>query len=294
MSTVAIIGAGDLGGATAQALAARDRVNRLLLIDASGKVAAGKALDIRQSGAVDGFHCAVDSTDDFSAVTGAAACIVADRFAAPPVEWHGEDALAMLGRVLPYASGAPLIFAGVAQAELMLRVARELGVARERLIGIAPEAFASAVRAIVAVEARCSPSEVLLSVLGAPPGRRAEGRDASEGGFVVPWSDASIGGYALERVLSQVQLTRLDARARKLWPPGPFTLGLAAAHAAEAIVTSSRRTFSAATLLGGEFGVRNRIGTLPVRLSREGIAEVRVPALNTRERVRLETVLGAP
>jgi malate dehydrogenase len=282
MSTVAIIGAGDLGGATAQALAARDRVNRVLLIDAAGKVAAGKALDLRQSGAVDGFHCLIDSTDDFTAVTGASVCVVADGFGPPAAEWHGEDALAMLGRLLPYASGAPIVFAGARQGELMLRAARELGVHRDRVIGTAPEAFASAVRAIVAVETRCSPSEVMLTALGMPPD------------FVVPWSEASIGGYALERVLSQVQLTRIDARARKLWPPGPFTLGVAAARAAEAVVTASRRTFSVATLLDGEFGIRNRIGALPVRLSLRGIAEVRVPSLNTRERVQLETVLGAP
>ena len=282
MSTVAIIGAGDLGGATAQALAARDRVTRVLLIDAAGKVAAGKALDIRQSGAVDGFHCRVDSTDDFTAVTGASACVIADRFGPPAAEWPADDALAMLRRMLQYSSGAPLIFGGAAQAQVMLRAGRELGIDRNRLIGIAPEAFASAVRAIVAVEARCSPGEVMLSVLGMPPE------------FVVPWSEASIGGYALERVLSQVQLTRIDARARKLWPPGPYTLGVAAARAAEAVVTSSRRTFSVATMLGGEFGVRNRIGALPVRLSTRGIAEVRVPDLNTRERVQLETALGAP
>jgi malate dehydrogenase len=282
MSTVAIIGAGDLGGATAQALAARDRVSRVLLIDGAGKVAAGKALDIRQSGAVDGFHCLVDSTDDFTAVTGASACIVADRFGPPAAEWHAEDAVAMLRRMLQYSSGAPVIFAGAAQAALMLRAGRELGVDRDLLIGTAPEAFASAVRAIVAVEARCSPGEVMLSVLGMPPE------------FVVPWSEASIGGYALERVLSQVQLTRIDARVRKLWPPGPYTLGVAAARVAEAVVTSSRRMFSVATVLGGEFGVRNRVGALPVRLSARGISEVRVPDLNTRERVQLETALGAP
>jgi malate dehydrogenase len=282
MSTVAIIGAGDLAGATAQALAARDRVSAVLLIDSAGKVAAGKALDLVQSGAVDGFHCRVQGTDDFTAVTSAAACVVADRFGPPAAEWRGEDALAMLVRLVPFASGAPMIFAGLAQAEVMLHAARELGVPRERLIGTAPEAFASAVRAIVAVEARCSPTEVMLAVLGAPPE------------FVVPWSEASIGGYALERVVSQVQITRIDARVRKLWPPGPYTLGLAAARAAEAIVTSSRRTFNAATLLGGEFGVRNRIGAVPVRLGTQGIADVRVPSLNTRERVQLETILGAP
>ena len=281
MSHVAVIGAGDLGGAIAQALAGRDRVRAVLLIDTAGAAARGKALDILQSGPVDSFHCRVEGTDDFTAVTGASACILADRFGPPAAEWHGDAALAMLGRLLPFTSGAPLLFAGAAQAEVMLRAARELGVPRERLIGSAPEAYASAVRAIVALEARCSPTEVMLSVLGTPPE------------FVVPWSEASIGGYALERVLTQVQLTRVDARAAKLWPPGPFTLGTAAARAAEAIATSSRRTFSALTLLGGEFGVRNRIGALPALLSTGGIAAVRVPSLNTRERVQLETALGA-
>jgi malate dehydrogenase len=280
MSRVAIIGAGDLGGAAAQALAARDRVSAVLLIDAAAAAAAGKALDISQSGAVDGFHCHIQATDDFTAATGAAVCLVADRFGPPAAEWHGEEALAMMRRILPYTSGAPFIFAGAAQADVLMAGARELGIPRELLIGSAPEAFASAVRAIVALEARCSPGEVMLSVLGAPAD------------FVVPWSEASIGGYALERVLTQVQITRIEARTKQLWPPGPYTLGLAAARAAEAIVGSSRRTFNALMVLGGEFGVRNRIGAVPVLLSKEGIADVRVPVVNTRERVQIETALG--
>ena len=135
---------------------------------------------------------------------------------------------------------------------------------------------------MVAMEARCSPSEVDLTVLGTPPS-----------GFVVPWSEASIGGYSLERVLSQVELARLEARAARLWPPGPFALGLAAARVSEALVSHSRRAFSVLMVLGGEFGIRGRVGALPVNLSPMGIANTRVPTLNTRERVRLETVLGA-
>jgi hypothetical protein len=45
-------------------------------------------------------------------------------------------------------------------------------------------------------------------------------------------------------------------------------------------------------MLGGEFGVRNRVGTVPALLSSSGIVHTRVPALNTRERVQLETALG--
>jgi malate dehydrogenase len=283
MTTVAIIGAGDLGGAVAQSLAARGRVGRVLLIDAASKVAAGKALDIQQSGAVDGFHTQLMAADDVSSVTGAAVCIVADHAARIAEEWQGEDALAMLGRLNTYSSGVPLIFAGAQQVELMLRAAREIGMRRQVLIGSAPEAFASAVRSIVALEANCSPVEVMLAVLGVPPR-----------GFVVPWSDASIGGYALERVLTQVQITRIEARAARLWPLGPYTLGAAAARAAEAMVTSSRQRVQAFTLLGGEFGVRNRIGALPVLLNQHGIADVRVPTLNTRERVSVETALSGP
>lgn len=283
MSMVAVIGAGDLGGAVAQALASRDRIGRIVLIDAAANVAAGKALDIRQSGAIDAFHTRLDATDDLSSVTGAAACVVADRFGPTAAEWQGEEGLAMLGRLVPYLSGAPIVFAGAQQAGLMLYAAREGGVARHRLIGSAPEAFASAVRSIVALEAQCSPAEVMLAVLGTPAGS-----------LVVPWSGASIGGYALERALTQVQLTRVEARTARLWPPGPYALGVAAARAAEGIVTASRRRMSALILLGGEFGVRNRIGALPVLLDKHGIADVRVPALNTRERVAIETSLGGP
>ncbi len=281
MSTVAIVGAGDLGGAVAQALAGRDQARRIVLIDTAANVAAGKALDIRQSGAVAaGSHTSIDATDDLSRATGAAVCVIADRVGGS--EWQGDEGLAMLGRLVPYLSGAPIVFAGAQQAELMLRGAREAGIKAARLVGSSPEAFGSALRAIVALEAQCSPNEVMLAVLGVP------------GDFVVPWSEASIGGYALERALSQVQIARIEGRASRLWPPGPYTLGAAAARAAEAIGSSGRQRLSVLTLLGGEFGVRNRIGALPVLLNARGIADVRVPALNTRERVLIETSLGGP
>ncbi len=282
MTTAAIIGAGHLGGAIAHSLAARDSVSRVLLVDAAGDAAAGKALDIMQSGAIEGFHTRLDGTDDPSRITGCTVCIVADRFAATPVEWQGEEGLAQLRRLAPFIGTAPVILAGAGQAGLLLSATREGGFRRDSVMGSAPEGLASAVRAIVAMEARCSPAEVMLTVLGAPPS-----------GFVVPWSEASIGGYALEHVLDTVQLRRIEGRVARLWPPGTYTLGLIAAQVAEAIVRSSRRAFSLLTVLGGEFGVRDRVGALPVLLSRTGIVHARVPSLSARERVLVESALGA-
>jgi malate dehydrogenase len=282
MSTVCIIGAGDLGGAVAHALASGERVARVVLVDDAAGVAAGKALDIQQAGALEGFHTRLEGTSDRARVAGCSVCVVADRSGRPSSEWDGEEGLAMIGRLTTDLGECPLVFAGVSQADLLLTSWREVRLERERLIGSAPEAFASAVRSMVALEARCSPREVALTVLGAPPR-----------GFIVPWSEASIGGYALERVLTQVQLTRIEARLAPLWPPGPYALGLAAARVAEAIVSSSRRTLGVLTILDGEFGSRHRVGVLPAILSASGIVSTRVPTLNTRERVQVENALGS-
>ena len=281
MTTVAILGAGELGGAIAHALATRDRVARILLVDAAGSAAAGKALDIQQMGSVDGFHTRLDGTDDQSRIAGCAACLVADRFGKAPVEWHGDEAVTMITRLAPYLGEAPLVFAGAVQAATLAGAVRDAAIPRRRVLGSAPEAYRSAVAAIVALEARCSPREIALTVLGAP------------GRFVVPWSEASIGGYALDRVLSQVQLTRIEARAAKLWPPGAYTLGLAAARVTEALLESSRQSFSVLSVLNGEFGVKDSVGAFPVLLTSHGIAEMRLPSLSTRERVLLESSLGS-
>src|SRR5436190_4779333 len=220
MATVAILGAGDIGGACAQALAVHDRVGRILVIDSAVNAAAGKALDIQQAGAISRFHARLQATDDESRAVGCAACVIADRFAAGSPEWQGEEGLALIKRVAGLLPDAPIIFAGATQADLIRASSREARVPARRLIGSATEAFASAVAAIVAMEARCSVNEVSLAVLGTPPASRPERAERVEG-FVVPWSDASIGGYALERVVSQVQLRSIGARLARLWPPGP-------------------------------------------------------------------------
>jgi malate dehydrogenase len=282
MTTAVVVGAGDVGGATAHALAASDSVARVIIVDPSAKVAAGKALDIQQAGAVAGFHTRLQGTDDLTRVIGCAVCVIADQFGDTSSQGNVESGLAMLSRLVPMLSGVPLIFAGAGHGPLIELAWRELGLPRGRLIGSAPDAFASALRAIVALEARCSPSEVSLAVLGRPPG-----------GLVVPWSDASVGGHALEHRLEAVQITRLESGAERLWPPGPYALGLAAARASLAVVSSARRSCSALTVLDGEFGVRHVVGVVPATLSADGIAETQAPALTTRESVRLLTALGA-
>src|SRR6266545_867976 len=117
--TVCIIGAGELGGAIADALARGERVARVVIVDDAATVASGKALDIQQSGAIAGLHARLEGTADLSRVTGCDVCVLADRVGRPSAEWQGDDALALIQRLLPYLGAAPVLWAGCAQAGAM-------------------------------------------------------------------------------------------------------------------------------------------------------------------------------
>src|SRR5262245_4116496 len=122
VTTAAIIGAGELGGAVAQALAAREAVNRLVLIDPAARAAAGKALDIQQMGAVVGFHTSLRGSGDLSDAIGSHVCVIADRFG--PIA-ATDDSFAPIRQLTQLLREVPLVFATADAADLMLRTVRE-------------------------------------------------------------------------------------------------------------------------------------------------------------------------
>src|SRR5262245_14217573 len=113
MAHVAIIGAGELGGATAHILARRDLARSITLIDETGQVAAGKALDIAQAAPVEGFATRLAGATDISYAAGASVVVVADRAGAAG-EWQGDDGFLVMKRLMESARGAIVICAGAA------------------------------------------------------------------------------------------------------------------------------------------------------------------------------------
>ena len=279
MRSIVIIGAGELGGAVARQLAAADITSRVVIVDDAGRVAEGKALDIRQSAPVDGYTTVVEGTTDESAVVGADVVIIADRFT-NNAEWSDDAGVALIRRVMYIHPNAVVLCAGARQMDVIERGIREGGLSRQRLFGSAPEGLRSAVISMTALEADCSPSEVSLTVVGRPPSE-----------MIVPWEDASIGGRRATDVLSPPAIARLDARLSRLWPPGPMTLASAATRILREAVTRGRRSLCAFVAVTREEGTMGRVGMLPVTVTPTGIAGVVAPTLTTRDRVRLQTAL---
>ena len=275
MSFIAIAGAGALGGALAQRLAARGRIAEIRLIDEHGSVARGKALDIQQSGPIDSFTTRLIGADALEAAAGAAAIVLADA-AAGDAEHTGEEGLSLLRRLAALDEQAPLIFAGVSQRTLMMRAAAELRLPIRRLIGSAPSALESAVRSLAALEADASGAEIQLRIVGVPP--RAA---------VVAWEEATAFGQPISTVIPPHRLAAISGAIPGLWPLGPYALGSAAARIAEAAALGSRRRFTC-FVASSEPPARGAVVALPCELWRGGVRRVIRPALTRQEQTLLD------
>ena len=279
MSDVAIIGAGELGGALAHLLAKRNIVRTVRLVDDHGRIAAGKALDIAQAGAVERHATAIDGTTDLFAAAGASIIAIADR--AGRGEWKGDEAMALVKSLLQHSPAAVVICAGGSQRELVERACADLKTPRTRMFGSAPDAMTAAARAMVGLETNRSANDVGLAVLGVPPGQ-----------MVIPWAEATIGGFSAIRLMTEPQRRRVAARLPALWPPGPYALAAAAVKAIDAMVAGSRRVATCFVAPDLTAGTRSRTAALPVRLGRAGIEEVLLPELSVLERVALENAMA--
>lgn len=271
---IAIIGAGPLGGTLAHTLASRDRVREVRLIDEVERVAAGKALDILQSSPIGNFSTRVVGSASLAAAAGAAAIVIADP-ATGQGEHTGEGGLGLLRRLLAVNDRAPIVCAGGSQRDMIARGVSELHIPRSRILGSAPYALESAVRALAGLAIDASGVEFALRVVGVPPHAA-----------VVAWEEASAFGQPVAAHLAAHQIAGLNARLPGLWPPAPYALASAATRVVEAIAAGSRRRFSCFVSLP-----RQSVVAMPVELGEDGVQRVLEPALTRQERTRLENAI---
>lgn len=276
---LAIVGAGNIAGALAQRAASRARFRDIRLIDEAGSPAAGKALDIRQAGPVDGYDSRVTGHTGLDAAAGARVVAIADRFAGG--EWGGDAGLAMLASLLPMIGDAPIVFTGATQTWLMEAAHRELKVPAWRMAGSAPMALEGALRALAAVAIDRSATDVSLRAYGRPPDRT-----------VIAWSSAVAAGSPLESVLPAHERLAISDRAKGLWPPGPTALASAGARVAEAFDAGTRRDYTCLVVGDGASLTRGVASAMPVEIGRGRIVKVKRPALSAREQVAFDTATG--
>jgi len=275
MREIAIIGAGELGGALAHTLARRHLADVVRLVDEHQRVAEGKALDLAQAAPVEGFATQLSGSTELTSAGGARIIIVADQVQGG--EWHGDAGLRLVGRLCELAPSAILLCAGATQRDIVERAVGELHLDRRRIFGTAPEALAAGARGLVALALNSSSRDVAMTILGNPPDQ-----------MVVPWDDASISGLGLIRLINEPIRRRLAAQIPALWPPGPHALAAVAGKAVDVIAGRSRMVLSC--FVAPEESARHRARTtaVPARLGAQGLEEVVLPPLSVIDQVALD------
>jgi malate dehydrogenase len=278
MSVVAIVGAGPIGASIAHTLARRARVRDIRLIDAAAGVAAGKALDIRQSGPVEGYDTRLSGDGNTLAAVGAQVIVIADSHEAG--EWEGDRGLGLVRLLKTAGATGPFVFAGPGQTWLMEAAVRELGVAPDRVIGTAAAGLTGAARALVALEVNGSGADASLIVCGRPPA------------FVVGWSSATIGGALVTDRVAPHRLNAISNQLKGLWPTGPYAIAAATAPVVEGLIASTRAHVPATVIMGNELGVRDRAALVTVSLGDGRVLTRHLPSLSRQEHTEFLNSLG--
>ena len=86
-------------------------------------------------------------------------------------------------------------------------------------------------------------------------------------------------------------IVRLPTFPTARWPPGSYALASAAAAVIEAMAGRSRRRAICFVAPDTSSGTRTRAAALPVRLARDGIAEVMMPMLSHAEQIGLDNAM---
>jgi malate dehydrogenase len=269
MQTVVILGAGELGATLARRLAGRALARRIILVDADEGRARGKALDILQSGPVDGFDALVEGAADAASIDGPDLLVAADA-AELDGRGAGEWLASLAAKVKPR-----LIVPAAARPAALIDAVLAAGFAGDRIAGSAPVAIASAVRRRLATILEVEVSAVTIALLGLPP-------DV----IVVPHASAAVAGVPVEQLRPNAVRQAVQAVAGRT--PGPVALAAAAAAVIAALRAPRASILPVIARGEGALGLGRATLAMPRKLGGGRIGEALDVPLEPYERVLLE------
>lgn len=291
---ISVIGAGNVGATCAQALAQRDFVNEVVLLDIKEGVAEGKALDMCQRAPIDGYSTMVKGvTNDYTATEGSEVIIITSGIPRKP-GMSRDDLISTNAKIVKSVTEASV--AASPNAKIIV-VANPLDVMTytsflaskkkpNEVMGMAGILDISRYKAFIGMELGVSVKEIQALLLG------------GHGDTMVPLPRfTSVAGIPVTSLISEERLTAIVERTKKgggelvklMGTSAWYAPGTAAAQMAEAIVKNENRIFPVAAWLTGEYGQNDVFLGVPVQLGKNGIEKIIDVKLNDDEQALLNT-----
>ena len=296
-------GAGNVGATVARAVAQKELAD-VVIVDIADTKAAGIALDIYQSCAVEGSAARVlgVGTKDFAETANSDVVVITSGMPRKPGMSRDDllnvnykimqDVTAEIVKHSPNCIVVPVANPLDAMSQAVFRLSK---FPRQRVIGMAGVLDSARMRTFVAHELHVSVSDVTCFVLG------------GHGDTMVPLPRLStVAGISLTELVKMGKLsqTRLDEICTRTANGGAeitklvgtsawYAPGASAADMVEAILKDQKRIMPCSVFLQGEYGIHDLFVGVPVKLGAHGVEEIIEVPLTADEKAALRKSAGA-
>jgi malate dehydrogenase len=299
---IALIGAGQIGGTLAHLLALKE-LGDVILFDIAEGTPQGKALDIAQSGPVEGFDAALRGANSYADIAGADVCIVTAGVPRKP-GMSRDDLLGINLKVMKAVgegirAHAPdaFVICITNPLDAMVWALREFsGLPHNKVVGMAGVLDSARFRHFLSAEFGVSMKDVTAFVLG------------GHGDTMVPLVRYStVAGIPLPDLVKMGWTTqdRLDGIVQRTRDGGAEIVGLlktgsafyapaaSAVEMAEAFLKDQKRLLPCAAYVDGAYGLNGLYVGVPVILGAAGVERIVDIALTAEEQEMFEKSVDA-
>ncbi len=288
---ITVVGAGNVG-ANCALRSAEKELGDVVLVDVVEGVPQGKALDLLQSGPVQGYSVKVTGANDYAPTADSDVIIITAGLARKPGMSRDDLLLAnyevvkvVTEQCVRYSPNAILILVTNPLDAMCWTALRISGFPKQRVIGMAGILDSARYRAFVAEALGVSVTNVQAMVLG------------GHGDTMVPLVRlTSVSGIPLTELLPQDQIDAIVQRTRVgggeitnlMKTSAYYAPSAAAVEMAESILRDQKKVLPCAALLQGEYGVNDLFVGVPVKLGSKGIEKIYEVKLTAEEQAELD------
>ena len=299
---IALIGAGNIGGTLAH-LVGLKQLGDVVLFDVFAGVASGKALDIMQSGPVDGFDSHMVGSSDYAAIAGADVVVVTAGFPRMPGMSRDDLVAKNAGVIATVAEGikthCPGAFVIVITNPLDAMVwvmQQKSGLPPNRVVGMAGVLDSSRFRLFLAHEFGVSVEDVTAFVLGGHGDTMVPLiRYSTVAGIPVPdlikmgWSSAEkIDAICARTANGGGEIVKLLEKGSAFYAPAASAIAMV-----ESYLKDKKRVLPCAAHLTGQYGISDLYVGVPVVIGAGGVEKIVEISLNDNEQAAFDKSCGA-
>ncbi|MBM3266132.1 MAG: malate dehydrogenase [Candidatus Sericytochromatia bacterium] len=288
---ITVVGAGMVGGTTAQRLAEKNYAD-VVLVDIIEGMPQGKALDLMESGPIYGYDAHLTGTNGYDETAGSDIVVITSGIARKPgmsrddLLFTNMDIVRSVTQEIVKRSPDAILIIVSNPLDAMAQLAYDVSkFPKHRVLGMAGALDSARFATFIAMELNVSVKDVNAFVLG------------GHGDTMVPLSRYStVAGVPITELMPAERVRSLEDRARN---GGAEIVGLLKTGSAyyapsasvvemvDAIMYDQKRIIPSAVLLEGEFGINGLFVGVPIKIGARGMESIFEIKLTDEERAAL-------